>query len=81
MNERTRKDSGDTPGRRAEPDARKPSPEPHPAPQPQTPVADAQEREGPPPEAPYPPEDDGAPTRDNRHPDARKSMTGEAPGG
>jgi hypothetical protein len=34
-----------------------------------------------PPEAPFPAEDDGAPTRDNRHPDARTSMTGEAPGG
>jgi hypothetical protein len=34
-----------------------------------------------PPEAPFPAEDDGAPTRDNRHPDSRTSMTGEAPGG
>ena len=34
-----------------------------------------------PPEAPFPPEDSGAPTRDNRHADPRTAMTGEAPGG
>ena len=34
-----------------------------------------------PPEAPFPPEDDGAPTKDARPVDARTSMTGEAPGG
>jgi hypothetical protein len=33
------------------------------------------------PEAPFPPADDGAPTRDGRHSDARTAMTGEAPAG
>jgi hypothetical protein len=34
-----------------------------------------------PPETPFPPGDDGAPTRDTRHQDARTAMTGESPGG
>jgi hypothetical protein len=45
----------------------------------QQPAADASQLK--PPEAPFPAEDSGAPTRDNRHADARTSMTGEAPGG
>jgi hypothetical protein len=45
----------------------------------QQPAADASQLK--PPEAPFPPEDNGAPTRDNRHPDARTAMSGEAPGG
>jgi hypothetical protein len=34
-----------------------------------------------PPDAPFPPNDDGAPTRDTRDPDARTAMSGESPGG
>lgn len=45
----------------------------------QKPAADASQLK--PPEAPFPPEDNGAPTRDNRHPDSRTAMSGEAPGG
>ena len=33
------------------------------------------------PEAPFPPEDEGAPTRDTRHKDARTAMSGESPAG
>jgi hypothetical protein len=34
-----------------------------------------------PPEAPFPPGDDGAPTRDTRDADAKTAMTGESPAG
>ena len=34
-----------------------------------------------PPEAPFPPDDDGAPTRDTRLRDPSKAMTGESPSG
>jgi hypothetical protein len=33
------------------------------------------------PEAPFPPEDDGAPTHDARSDDAHEAMSGEAPAG
>jgi hypothetical protein len=34
-----------------------------------------------PPETPFPPDDTGATTQDNRHADPRTAMSGEAPGG